>query len=117
MSVQEPDVRLEHDALGTVEVPARRCWGAQTQRSLMNFAIGTERMPEEIIRAFALLKKAAAIKAALKLSELPSLAASANESPTASPSGILCKVIAKNKRVDFLKFVFGPSLIPLIICR
>lgn len=61
MSVQEPDVRLEHDALGTVEVPARRCWGAQTQRSLMNFAIGTERMPEEIIRAFALLKKAAAL--------------------------------------------------------
>ena len=61
MSVQEPDVRLEHDALGTVEVPARRCCGAQTQRSLMNFAIGTERMPEEIIRAFALLKKAAAL--------------------------------------------------------
>ena len=61
MSVQEPDVRLEHDALGTVEVPARRCWGAQTQRSLMNFAIGTERMPEENIRAFALLKKAAAL--------------------------------------------------------
>ena len=65
MSVQEPDVRLEHDALGTVEVPARRCWGAQTQRSLMNFAIGTERMPEEIIRAFALLKKAAALDIAV----------------------------------------------------
>ena len=61
MSVQEPAVRLEHDALGTVEVPADRCWGAQTQRSLQNFAIGVERMPEEIIRAFALLKKAAAL--------------------------------------------------------
>ena len=61
MSVQEPVVRLEHDALGTVEVPADRCWGAQTQRSLQNFAIGAERMPEEIIRAFALLKKAAAL--------------------------------------------------------
>ena len=61
MSVQEPAVRLEHDALGTVEVPADHCWGAQTQRSLQNFAIGTERMPEEIIRAFALLKKAAAL--------------------------------------------------------
>ena len=61
MSVQEPAVRLEHDALGTVEVPADRCWGAQTQRSLQNFAIGAERMPEEIIRAFALLKKAAAL--------------------------------------------------------
>ena len=45
MSVQEPAVRLEHDALGTVEVPADRCWGAQTQRSLQNFAIGVERMP------------------------------------------------------------------------
>ena len=61
MSVQEPAFRLEHDALGTVEVPAAHCWGAQTQRSLQNFAIGTERMPEEIIQAFALLKKAAAL--------------------------------------------------------
>lgn len=61
MSVQETAFRLEHDALGTVEVPVDRCWGAQTQRSLQNFAIGTERMPEEIIRAFALLKKAAAL--------------------------------------------------------
>ncbi|MDE6932407.1 MAG: class II fumarate hydratase [Oscillospiraceae bacterium] len=61
MSVQEPAFRLEHDALGTVEVPAQHCWGAQTQRSLQNFAIGIERMPEEIVRAFALLKKAAAL--------------------------------------------------------
>ena len=61
MSVREPAVRLEHDALGTVEVPAQHCWGAQTQRSLQNFAIGIERMPEEIVRAFALLKKAAAL--------------------------------------------------------
>lgn len=53
-------IRLEKDTLGTVEVPASHCWGAQTQRSLQNFAIGTERMPEEIIRAFAQLKKAAA---------------------------------------------------------
>ena len=45
--------RVERDTLGAVEVPAERCWGAQTQRSLQNFAIGTERMPEEIIRAFA----------------------------------------------------------------
>ena len=61
MSVREPAVRLEHDALGTVEVPAQHCWGAQTQRSLQNFAIGIERMPEEIVRAFALLKKAAGL--------------------------------------------------------
>ena len=46
MSVREPAFRLEHDALGTVEVPAQHCWGAQTQRSLQNFAIGIERMPE-----------------------------------------------------------------------
>ncbi len=52
--------REEHDTMGTVQVPAEHLWGAQTQRSLQNFAIGTETMPEEIIRAFALLKKAAA---------------------------------------------------------
>ncbi len=53
--------RTERDTLGPVQVPASRRWGAQTQRSLENFAIGTERMPEEIIRAFAQLKKASAI--------------------------------------------------------
>ena len=58
--MQNTETRLEHDTLGAVEVPASRRWGAQTQRSLQNFAIGTERMPEEIIRAFAQLKKAAA---------------------------------------------------------
>ena len=56
------EYRIEHDSLGEVRVPADRLWGAQTQRSLMNFPIGRGRepMPEEIIRAFALLKKAAA---------------------------------------------------------
>ncbi len=53
--------RLEYDTLGPVEVPADKYWGAQTQRSLENFAIGREKMPVEIIRAFALLKKAAAL--------------------------------------------------------
>ena len=52
--------REEHDTMGVVRVPAEHQWGAQTQRSLENFAIGQERMPPEIIRAFALLKKAAA---------------------------------------------------------
>ena len=61
MPAQERTVRLEKDTLGAVEVPAEHYWGAQTQRSLENFAIGTERMPEEIVRAFALLKKAAAL--------------------------------------------------------
>ena len=52
--------RIEHDSMGEMKVPAERCWGAQTQRSLENFPIGWEKMPGEIIRAFALLKKAAA---------------------------------------------------------
>ncbi len=54
------EYRKERDSLGYVEVPADKYWGAQTQRSLMNFRIGGQRMPVEIIRAFAILKKAAA---------------------------------------------------------
>jgi fumarate hydratase class II len=53
--------RIEKDTLGEVRVPADRYWGAQTQRSLENFRIGGQRMPIEIIRAFAVLKKAAAL--------------------------------------------------------
>ncbi|MBQ9515516.1 MAG: class II fumarate hydratase [Ruminococcus sp.] len=52
--------RIERDSMGEMQVPADRLWGAQTQRSLMNFPIGWEKMPKAIIRAFALLKKAAA---------------------------------------------------------
>lgn len=54
--------RIEHDTMGEVQVPEDRYWGAQTQRSLLNFEIGgdTMKMPLEIIRAFAILKKAAA---------------------------------------------------------
>jgi fumarate hydratase class II len=56
------DYRTEHDSMGEVKVPADRYWGAQTQRSLENFKIGAgiETMPDEIIRAFGVLKKAAA---------------------------------------------------------
>jgi fumarate hydratase, class II len=53
--------RPEKDSMGTLEVRADRYWGAQTERSLMYFAIGTDRMPPELIRAFGILKKAAAI--------------------------------------------------------
>ncbi len=53
-------VRIEKDTMGEVEVDDARYWGAQTQRSLMNFDIGGQRMPIEIVRAFAILKKAAA---------------------------------------------------------
>ena len=52
--------RRETDALGAVQVPADRLWGAQTQRSLDNFRIGGERMPLQVIRAFGVLKQAAA---------------------------------------------------------
>lgn len=53
--------RLEKDTMGTVEVPADVYWGAQTQRSKDNFKIGGQLMPKEIIEAFAILKKAAAL--------------------------------------------------------
>ncbi|HEY8432096.1 MAG TPA: class II fumarate hydratase [Sandaracinaceae bacterium] len=53
--------RTETDTMGALEVPADAYYGAQTARSLMNFPIGDERMPREIIRAFGVLKKAAAI--------------------------------------------------------
>lgn len=55
------EYRIEHDSMGEVQVPADRYWGAQTQRSFQNFPIGTEKIPMEVIRAFAILKKAAAI--------------------------------------------------------
>ncbi len=54
-------IRIEHDTMGAVEVPAEKYWGAQTQRSKDNFKIGGQQMPKEIIEAFAILKKAAAI--------------------------------------------------------
>lgn len=54
--------REESDTFGPLQVPADRYWGAQTQRSLMNFKIGgeRERMPLPVVRAFGILKKAAA---------------------------------------------------------
>jgi fumarate hydratase class II len=63
MADQAPGVRTESDSMGTIAVPADRYWGAQTQRSLHHFSIGgpTERMPEEVVRAFGVLKKACAL--------------------------------------------------------
>ncbi|GAB4260630.1 MAG: class II fumarate hydratase [Saprospiraceae bacterium] len=55
------NTRKEKDTMGIVEVPADAYWGAQTQRSFQNFKIGGQRMPVEVIRAFAILKKAAAL--------------------------------------------------------
>ena len=55
------DTRSERDSFGAIDVPADRYWGAQTQRSLQFFAIGTERMPAALIHGFGLQKKAAAL--------------------------------------------------------
>jgi len=53
--------RIERDTMGEIKVPASRLWGAQTQRSLQNFKIGTEKMPMALLYAFAHLKKACAM--------------------------------------------------------
>jgi fumarate hydratase class II len=55
------EFRTEHDTMGEVEVPADAYYGAQTARSLQNFDLGEERMPREVIRAFGILKQAAAL--------------------------------------------------------
>ena len=55
------DYRIERDTMGEVKVPADKYYGAQTARSLMNFKIGGERFPREVIRALGILKKAAAL--------------------------------------------------------
>jgi fumarate hydratase, class II len=55
------EMRIEKDSLGEVKIPVDRLWGAQTQRSFQNFKIGKEKMPIEVIRSFAILKKAAAL--------------------------------------------------------
>ena len=62
--------RTETDSMGPIEVPADRYWGAQTQRSLHHFSIGDDRMPLEVVRAFGVLKKAAAL-ANMNLGILP----------------------------------------------
>lgn len=64
MTDQQADLapmRTERDSFGDIAVPAARLWGAQTQRSLQHFAISTERMPTDIIRALARVKRAAAM--------------------------------------------------------
>lgn len=53
--------RTETDSMGSIEVPVHKYWGAQTQRSIQNFPIGTEKMPIELIHALGIIKKAAAL--------------------------------------------------------
>jgi fumarate hydratase class II len=55
-----PETRTETDSMGAIEVPADHYWGAQTERSLHHFAISGNRMPDEVIRSFGILKRAAA---------------------------------------------------------
>jgi fumarate hydratase, class II len=63
MSATKPSqpTRTESDSMGKIEVPSGVYWGAQTERSLLHFAIGRDTMPPELIRAFGILKKAAAL--------------------------------------------------------
>ncbi|MEP6743668.1 MAG: class II fumarate hydratase [bacterium] len=60
-ATKQTGTRSETDSMGQIEVPADKYWGAQTQRSLVHFAIGDDRMPREMIRALGILKKAAAV--------------------------------------------------------
>lgn len=61
MSTSQNNTRIESDSMGEIEVPADCYWGAQTQRSLIYFSIGHDLIPQEVINAFGLLKKAAAL--------------------------------------------------------
>ena len=65
--------RIEKDSLGPVEVPADRYYGAQTQRSFDNFKIGGQRFPREFIRAYGILKKAAATAVSYTHLTLPTI--------------------------------------------
>ncbi len=61
IGIDRSGCRIEHDSLGSVEVPADRYWGPQTQRSLEHFSIGTEHMPIEVYHAYGHVKKATAM--------------------------------------------------------
>jgi fumarate hydratase, class II len=61
IGIEASGSRSEFDSMGTVDVPADRYWGAQTQRSLVHFSIGSDRMPKEVYHAYGYVKKAAAL--------------------------------------------------------
>ncbi|MBQ7896270.1 MAG: class II fumarate hydratase, partial [Oscillospiraceae bacterium] len=85
------DFRIEHDSMGEVKVPANHHWGAQTQRSLENFKIGSQRQPLAIIHGFACLKAACA----MANREFGKLSAEKAEAVCA-----VCKEIAQGKWND-----------------
>ena len=61
IGIKASGTRRESDSMGDIEVPADRYWGAQTQRSLIHFSIGDDRMPKRIYHAYGYVKKAAAV--------------------------------------------------------
>ncbi|MDR4495162.1 MAG: class II fumarate hydratase [Nitrospirales bacterium] len=61
MNHKSGDIRTETDSFGPIDVPSDKYWGAQTQRSLSNFRIGTERLPRPLIRALGIIKRCAAL--------------------------------------------------------
>ncbi|RNA69237.1 class II fumarate hydratase [Alteribacter keqinensis] len=90
------DYRIERDTLGEMKVPEDKWWGAQTQRSLENFKIGTEKMPEEIVSAFTVLKQACA-KANLRLDNI--------EEDKAEAISAVCETIRKEKYTEHFPLV------------
>ncbi|NQU37969.1 MAG: class II fumarate hydratase, partial [Actinobacteria bacterium] len=90
--------REEFDSLGHIDVPAQHYWGAQTQRSLSHFAIGQERMPIEVHRAYGQIKKAAALANA-ELGTLPSWKADAI-------AAVADEIIAGQLDAEFPLFLF-----------
>ena len=61
MTENNNNFRTETDSFGSIQVPADKYWGAQTQRSLGNFKIGSERLPRTLIRALGIVKRCAAL--------------------------------------------------------
>ena len=85
------EFRTEHDSMGEMRVPADKYWGAQTQRSFENFQIGGDKMPADLIRAFAVLKKGAAA-ANCALGKMPE--------DTCALIGTVCDEILEGKLQD-----------------
>jgi len=61
IGIQATGMRRETDSMGAIDVPADRYWGAQTQRSLIHFSIGDDRMPKRVYHAYGYVKQAAAL--------------------------------------------------------
>jgi fumarate hydratase class II len=89
IGIEATGLREERDAMGPIAVPADRYWGAQTQRSLVHFAIGTERMPVGVVHALALAKRAGARVNARAGRLAPNLAAAIEQAALEAERGEL----------------------------